>query len=134
MAKDIFITKDNAESIISECGCDIVVDCIDNVTAKIALIKHAKAQGKYVFSSMGTGNKLGSAGFSVTDISKTHTCGLAKAVRKGLRDEGIEHLDVLFSTETVVQSGQRVPSSIAYTPSVAGIFIAEHIIKKIISE
>ena len=134
VARDVFITKDNAEEIISDCGCDVIIDCIDNVSAKIALVKHAKAEGKYVFSSMGTGNKLGSAGFCVTDISKTHTCGLAKAVRKGLRDEGIEHLDVLFSTESVVQTGQRVPSSIAYTPSVAGIFIAEHIIKRIISE
>lgn len=130
---DVFMTKDNADDIIAECGCDIIIDCIDNVSAKVALIESALKREKYVISSMGTGNKLSSKGFEVTDISKTHTCGLAKAVRKGLRDLGIEHTDVLFSPEMPVKAGQRIPSSIAFTPSVAGITIAEHVIKRIIS-
>ena len=128
-----FVLKDNVEDIITY-DIDYIVDAIDTVTAKLTIAEIADREEIPLISCMGTGNKLGSAGFCVTDISKTHTCGLAKAVRKGLRDEGIEHLDVLFSTESVVQTGQRVPSSIAYTPSVAGIFIAEHIIKRIISE
>lgn len=130
---DVFVTKNNAAEIIKESGADVIVDCIDNVSAKVAIIKAAKEQGKYIFSAMGAGNKLSISGYKVCDISKTHTCGLARAVRKQLKDEGIEKVDVLFSDEQPVSIGSRSPASISYMPSAAGLIIAEHIIKKIIS-
>ncbi len=131
-AIDAFVTKENADLLIAESGADIIIDCIDNVSAKVAIIISAKTRGKYVFSAMGAGNKLNISDYKVTDISKTHTCGLARAVRKQLRDAGIEHLDVLFSTEAPVSVGSRSPASICYMPSAAGLIIAEHIIKEII--
>lgn len=131
-AIDAFVTKENADLLIAESGADIIIDCIDNVSAKAAIIISAKTRGKYVFSAMGAGNKLNISDYKVTDISKTHTCGLARAVRKQLRDAGIEHLDVLFSTEAPVSVGSRSPASICYMPSAAGLIIAEHIIKEII--
>lgn len=130
-ALDIFVTKENADSVIEKSGADIIIDCIDNVSAKVAIISSAKNRGKYVFSAMGAGNKLNLADYTVTDIAKTHTCGLARAVRKQLKDAGIDHVDVLFSKETPVSVGQRSPASICYMPSGAGLVIAEHIIKKI---
>ena len=80
---------------------------------------------------MGTGNKLDIRSYKITDIKKTHTCGLARAVRKQLQDAGIDSLDVLFSDESPARIGQRTPTSICYMPSAAGLIIAEHIIKKI---
>ena len=132
-ALDIFVTKDNADEIIEKSGADIIIDAIDNVSAKVAIIASAKTRGKYVFSAMGAGNKLSISGYKVCDISKTHTCGLARAVRKQLKDNGIDKVDVLFSDEQPVSIGQRAPASISYMPSAAGLIIAEHIIKKIIS-
>ncbi len=130
-ALDIFVTKENAESLISESGCDIIIDCIDNVSAKTAIIAAAKQQGKYVFSAMGAGNKSNLSDYRITDIKNTHTCGLARAVRKNLKELGIDGVDVIFSTETPVAIGKRSPASICYMPSGAGLMIAEHIIKLI---
>lgn len=130
---DIFVTKDNAAEIIKQSEADIIIDCIDNVSAKVAIIASAKEQGKYVFSAMGAGNKLSISRYRINDISKTHTCGLARAVRKQLKDAGVEKVDVLWSDEPPVSIGQRSPASISYMPSAAGLIIAEHIIKKIIN-
>ena len=82
---------------------------------------------------MGTGNKLKISGYKVADISKTSMCGLARAVRRELRERDVLHLDVLYSDEQVINVGQRTPASIAYMPSAAGLMIAEHIFNKIIS-
>ena len=131
---DIFVTKENADSVIAESGADIVIDCIDNVSAKVAIISSAKQREKYVFSAMGAGNKLNLFDYKIADISKTHTCGLARAVRKQLKDAGIQHVDVLFSTEAPVSVGERTPASICYMPSGAGLIIAEHIIKTIVQK
>ena len=129
--EDIFVTKENADALIDRSGADIIIDAIDNVSAKIALISASLEKGKYIFSSMGTGNKFNIGGYKISDISKTSVCGLARAMRRELRERGIMHLDVLYSDEQVVQTGQRTPASIAYMPSAAGLMIAEHIFKKI---
>lgn len=134
IARDVFVTKENADSIIEESAADFIIDAIDNVSAKIALICSALERERYVFSSMGTGNKVNIGGYKVSDISKTSTCGLARTMRRELRERGIMHLDVLYSDEQVVQTGQRTPASIAYMPSAAGLMIAEHIFKKITGE
>ena len=134
IARDVFVTKENADSIIEESAADFIIDAIDNVSAKIALICSALKRERYVFSSMGTGNKVNIGGYKVSDISKTSTCGLARTMRRELRERGIMHLDVLYSDEQVVQTGQRTPASIAYMPSAAGLMIAEHIFKKITGE
>lgn len=65
---------------------DYVIDAIDNVTAKLLLIEEAKEKGVPIISSLGTGNKLDSTKFQIADISKTHTCPLAKVMRKEIKD------------------------------------------------
>ena len=81
---------------------------------------------------MGTGNKLDPTRFTIADISKTSVCPLAKVIRKELRNRGIDHVKVLYSTEEPVKTGVRTPGSISFVPSVAGLIIGGEVIKDII--
>ena len=111
---------------------DYVIDAIDSVRAKLYLIESCKNAGTPIISSMVTGNKLDPTRFTVTDISKTHTCPLAKVIRTELKKRGIAHLTVLFSDEQPIKpSGERVPGSVSFVPSVAGLIIAGKVIKDI---
>ena len=111
---------------------DYVVDAIDSVSSKILLIECAIAQSGGIISSMGAGNKLDPTAFEVADIYKTSVCPLAKVVRTELRKRGIKALKVVYSKEPPVVSGSRVPASIAFVPSVAGLIAAGEAIKDII--
>ncbi len=121
---------------------DYVVDAIDTVTGKLALVTAAQAAGTPIISSMGTGNKLDPTKFQIADISKTSVCPLARIMRKECAKRGIKHLKVLFSTEDPIPSdpeaatseelpeGRRaLPGSVAFVPSVAGLIIAGEVIK-----
>ncbi len=120
-----------------------VVDAIDTVTGKLALVTAAQAAGTPIISSMGTGNKLDPTKFQIADISKTSVCPLARIMRKECAKRGIKHLKVLFSTEDPLPScpdpgeelpeGRRaLPGSVAFVPSVAGLIIAGEVIKDLI--
>ena len=124
---------------------DYVVDAIDTVTGKLALVTAAQAAGTPIISSMGTGNKLDPTKFQIADITKTSVCPLARIMRKECAKRGIRHLKVLFSTEDPVPSdpaavsleelpeGRRaLPGSVAFVPSVAGLIIAGEVIKDLI--
>lgn len=78
---------------------DYVVDAVDTVTAKIALVMQAKEAGTPIISSMGAGNKLNPAEFEVTDIYKTSVCPLAKVMRRELKKRGVKKLKVVYSKE-----------------------------------
>ena len=108
---------------------DYVVDAVDNVTAKVDIIRQAKLAGVPVISAMGTGNKLDPTRFEVADISETSVCPLAKAVRKELRKLGIQGVKVVFSKEEPIATGQRTPASISFIPPVAGLILAGEVIK-----
>ena len=115
---------------------DYIVDAIDDVKGKLTIIKMAKDAGVPVISSMGAGNKLDPMGFEVADIYKTSVCPLAKVVRKGCRDLGIKDLKVVYSKELPVKpavDGVRVPASVAFVPSAAGLLIASEVVKDLIN-
>lgn len=114
-------------------GFDYVVDAIDTVTGKLAIISKAVAEGVPVISSMGTGNKLDPSQFKITTIEKTKVCPLAKVMRKELKDRGITGVKVLYSEEEPVNAGTRTPGSISFVPSVAGLMIAGAVVRDIIS-
>ena len=76
-----------------------VVDAVDTVTAKIALVLKAQEAEVPVISSMGAGNKLNPADFEVADIYKTSVCPLAKVMRRELKKRGVKHLKVVYSKE-----------------------------------
>lgn len=111
---------------------DYVVDAIDSVRAKLHLIESATNTGVPIISAMGAGNKLDPTRFRVTDISKTHTCPLAKVIRTELRRRGITSLKVVFSDEEPTKTaGERTPGSVSFVPSVVGLIIAGEVIKDI---
>lgn len=114
---------------------DYVADAIDSTASKIDLLKECYRRSIPVISSMGTGNKLDPGCLSVTDISKTHTCPLAKSVRRRLRQEGIERgITVVFSTEQPVRSKQAdVPGSMVFVPASSGLLIASYIVRQLIA-
>lgn len=113
--------------------CDYIIDAIDTVTAKLLLITEAKQFGLPVISCMGTGNKLDPSQFMVTDIAKTHTCPLAKVMRKELKERGIDQVKVVFSTaEPVIK--RQIPASISFVPPVAGLLLAAEVIRDFLTE
>ena len=129
---DLFVTPENV-STLNLAEYDYVIDAIDTVTSKIAIIKEAKRCGVPIISSMGTGNKLDPTRFRISDIEKTNTDPLARAVRGMLKKEGIKKVKVLWSDEPPISVGKRTPGSVSFVPSVAGIIIASCVIKDLIS-
>ena len=117
---------------------DYIVDCIDTVTAKIELVVRAEKLNVPIISCMGTGNKLDPTRFEVTDIYKTSICPLAKVIRKELRNRGIKKLKVVYSKEEPVKLNEtekkKVPGSISFVPSVAGLIIAGEVVKAILND
>lgn len=118
---------------------DYVVDAIDTVSGKLALIEQAKKANIPVISSMGAGNKLDATAFEVVDIAKTSVCPLARVMRRELKKRGIEHVKVVYSKEEPLassvadeESGKAVPGSIAFVPSVVGLILAGEVIKDLI--
>lgn len=127
---------------------DFIVDCIDTISGKIAIIEKANLLNIPVISSMGTGNKLDPSKFQIVDISKTHTCPLAKVMRYELKKRNIKNVPVLFSTETPINLSSssleqkllneensikhQIPGSISFVPSIAGLLISRYIILKLI--
>ena len=123
---------------------DYVVDAIDTVTGKIALVLQAQAAGTPIISSMGAGNKLDPTAFEVADIYDTSVCPLAKVMRKELSRRGVKALKVVYSKEKPLtpladleasckeqENTQRrqIPASVAFVPSVVGLIIAAEVIK-----
>ena len=121
---------------------DYIVDAIDTVTAKLALVERAHAVGTPIICCMGTGNKLDASAFEVTDISKTSMCPLARVMRKELGKRGIRHLKVVYSKEEArkptgweeeaAAAGKRqIPGSVPFVPGAAGLILAGEVLKDI---
>lgn len=128
-----------------ETGFDYVVDAIDMVSSKIALIEQCQERGIPIISSMGTGNKLDPSRFKITDIHKTHTCPLAKVMRQELKARRIRKQTVIFSSEPPLkpmkfewepepQGRRETPGSISFVPSVAGLMLAAHVVNTLLQK
>lgn len=129
---DVFILPESVDSVDFS-RFDYVIDAIDTVSGKLAIIEKCNKLQIPVISSMGTGNKLDPTAFRVADINKTSVCPLARVMRYELRKHGIKKLKVLYSQEEPLKSGNRTPASISFVPSVAGLIIAGEVIKDIIN-
>ncbi|MCU6761788.1 Molybdopterin-synthase adenylyltransferase [uncultured Roseburia sp.] len=119
---------------------DYVVDAVDTVSAKIALVMQAKEAGVPIISCMGAGNKMDPSRFETADIFETEICPLARVMRRELRKRGIEKLKVVYSREAAAvpihaqcdsQSGKTVPGSLAFVPSAAGLILAGEVIREL---
>ncbi len=114
---------------------DYVIDAIDTVSGKIEIILRSREAGVPVISCMGAGNKLDPTRFRVADIYQTKVCPLARAMRGMLRKRGVDRLKVVYSEEEAIQSaGGRVPASVAFVPSVAGLILAGEVIRDLVKE
>lgn len=131
-AEQVFVDATNCDALLDKHRPDFIIDCIDTVSSKLLIIKWAKENGVKIISSMGTGNKLDPSKFQITDIKKTSVCPLARVMRRELKNMGITSLPVLFSTEEPVRTGERVPASISFVPSSAGLMMAGHVIRELI--
>lgn len=124
---------------------DYVVDAVDTVAAKIAIIMASKAANVPVISSMGAGNKMDPGKFQVADIFKTSVDPLARVMRQEMKKRGVKKLKVVYSTELPLtpvdaegacqaEAPQRraLPGSTAFTPSAAGLLLASEVVKDLI--
>lgn len=138
---DIFFLPENSDCIDFSIF-DYVVDAIDTVSGKIALVEKAEEAHTPIISSMGAGNKLNPQMLEVADIYKTSVCPLARVMRRELKNRNIKKLKVVYSKERAMtpidlwadnsdNQRRQVPGSNAFVPSVAGLIIAAEVIKDI---
>lgn len=126
-----------------------VVDAIDTVTGKLALVQAAKEAGVPIISSMGTGNKLDPTAFRVGDLFETSVCPLARIMRKECRKRGIDKLKVLYSLEEPItpelapddpmwqelpEGRNALPGSVSFVPAAAGLMIAGQVVRDIVGK
>lgn len=144
-AHKVFFTPENAFEFDFK-AFDYVVDAVDTVTAKLALVQSSVSAVIPIISSMGAGNKLNPTAFEVTDIYKTSVCPLARVMRYELKKRGIKKLKVVYSKEKPITPikysednsnpeidgssiRRSVPGSNAFVPPVVGLIIASEVIK-----
>ena len=136
---------------------DYVVDAIDTVKGKLALVEKANAAGTPIICAMGAGNKLDPTAFRVADIYQTSVCPLARVMRTECRKRGIKHLKVVYSKEIPIRPledpsiscrkhcicppdtrkctvRRDIPGSTAFVPAVAGLIIAGEVVKDLSRE
>jgi tRNA A37 threonylcarbamoyladenosine dehydratase len=134
---NLFIDEDNIDSLDYQ-SVTYIVDAVDTITAKIAIIKKAKELNIPIISSMGAGNRLDPTQIKISDINQTKNCPLAKVMRYELKKREISKVKCVYSLEIPTKplekiisedSGKEVIASISYMPSIFGLMIASEIIK-----
>lgn len=113
---------------------DYIVDAMDSVYSKLALIAAAKEAGTPVISAMGAGNKLHPEMLELADIADTSVCPLARVMRRELKKRGIDHLPVVYSKEKPAElhwegEGRPPTGSVSFVPPVAGMIIAGAVVR-----
>ncbi len=109
---------------------DYVVDAIDMVSSKLAIIRKSKKSNVEIISCMGTGNKLDPSKLEIADIANTSVCPLARVMRKLLKEEGIKNVKVIYSKEIPKANViEHKPQSAIFVPAVAGLMIANYIFR-----
>lgn len=139
-AHRVFFLPENADEFDFSVY-DYVVDAIDTVAGKLAIIQRAKEAGVPVISCMGTGNKLNASAFEVADISKTSGCALARVMRKECGKRGLKGVKVVYSRELPLtpeatdepqregSSRRSTPGSTAFVPGAAGLIMAGEVVR-----
>ncbi|MBO4370839.1 MAG: tRNA threonylcarbamoyladenosine dehydratase [Paludibacteraceae bacterium] len=141
-ALDWFIEESNLETLFANRQVDFVVDAIDSIAPKTALICHCMQRHISIISSMGAGGRVDPSQITVTDISKTHECALARTIRTRLKKAGIyKGLPVVFSSEPVNrESIVRIDDernkcstlgTVSYLPALFGCHLAAYTLKQI---
>jgi len=127
---------------IMEISFDYVVDAIDTLSPKIALIYHAVQRGLKLVSSMGSGGKSDPSQIRVVDFGESYNCKLAYLLRKKLRKMGVhEGFRVVFSPEqvqreTIVRveeepNKKSTVGTVSYIPAIFGCILASVVIREL---
>lgn len=126
------ISKDNVSKILND--VDICVDAIDMVTNKIELIEYCKLNDIEIISACGAGNRCDIPNFYVTDIYKTAGDGLAKIMRKKLKEKNINSLKVVISSSLPIKTNSKEIGSISYYPAVCGCVVSSYVVNYLINK
>ena len=131
---NVFNQKVNSQNLamLNLESCNFVVDAIDSVQDKLDLICFCKNHDLNIVSAMGAGNRVCIPKFEVTDIYKTSNDGLAKIMRKKLREKKIESLDVVTSLDKPLETESRIIGSISYYPAMCGCVLVAYVIEKLL--
>ena len=137
-----FIDEDNVGEFIRRFKPNFVIDAIDSISPKIALIKYCIENNVKIISSMGAGGRLDPSKIQYADISKTSNCALARTVRERLKKQGItKGLPTVFSTEpvkkesiiTVTDERNKCSTlgTVSYFPALFGCYLAAYVINNL---
>ena len=139
-----FIKDDETDALLDSDKFDYVVDAIDTLSPKLALIKGALDRGIPLVSSMGAGAKTDPTLMEIKDIAKTHHCPLAHMLRKRLHKIGIKRgFWAVFSPEPVregamilceEQNKKSNVGTISYIPAMFGIGCASVVVRDLVGE
>ena len=131
--RKVFLTRDNVDEIMDGIDdVDYVIDAIDTMSAKVALIKWAKAHNTDIVCAMGAARHFDPTQLQFADIYDTKNCSVSKIIRKECRKAQIDSLNVLYSSEIPSKGAQtKVLGSISYLPPVMGEMLAGYVICKI---
>lgn len=135
-----FLIPERMEEILTNEKFDYVLDCIDSVSPKLALIIACKRKKIKLVSAMGAGGKTDPSKVMVRDISKTNNCFLAKQIRKKLKKENIHKgFRCVFSTEIQDECSLKLTDgsnfkksfygTISYMPALFGLYAAAEVIQ-----
>lgn len=122
--------------------CDFVADAIDTVSAKLHIAEVCNGRALPIIACMGMGNRLDPTQIRIGDLFETNNCPLCRVMRRELRKRGIEALPSVYSTEAAIKpienqgsetkaTGRTAPGSVSYLPSVAGLYMAHYIVKRL---
>ena len=143
-AHDLFVLPETVGAIDFS-AFDYVVDAIDTVSGKVAILERARLAGVPAISAMGAGNKLDATRFEVAPVEETSVCPLARVMRRELKKRGITGVKTIYSKEEPrlprfgegeTQSGdadgaprKAIPGSLSFVPAVMGLLLAGEVIK-----
>ena len=114
---------------LSDIKADFIVDCIDDVNAKVSLIKYATTHNIPLISSMGMANKCDPSKIKVATLNKSTVDPLAKKMRYELKKNNIDYSNVMcvYSDESPFKDGNKLHSLMMVT-STAGLHIASYVV------
>lgn len=140
--KQEYVKDELTDELLDAARYDYVVDAIDTLSPKVALIKGSLDRGYPLVSSMGAGAKVDPTQVQIKDIGKTHHCPLAHALRKRLHRLGVRSgFDAVFSAEEPIdgsmilceeQNKRSNVGTISYMPAVFGCAVASVVIQGLI--
>ena len=139
-----FLRPEDVRDVVFSDDYDYVVDCIDSISPKLALIYSCLEKGVPLVSAMGAGGRMDPSAVRVADISKSKNCPLARNIRKRIKMETGRHargFDVVYSEELADESSMEITEgeqfkrsyygTVSYMPAVFGLYAASHVIREL---